>query len=510
MSPGRRRQSSLSIPSRHCPAVFVSAAWLLVTLPATAQTTWFVDDDGAAGNGCTSWADACPDLQTALGLAGPGDAIWVADGTYRPAGPGGDRAATFQLNNGVALYGGFDGTETTLAERAGLFDRTILSGDLNGNDGPGFANITDNSRHVVTVVGPNAITILDGFAITGGNSVDFPQDGGGGMLIDGSSPAVRNCRLLENAAPVGGAILNTYHGAPTFTNCRFSGNAAAAGGAMYNGLGTGTIVTHCTFSGNSASRGGALFNTEGSTPIVINSRFSGNAANRGGAMENTNFSDTTVINCTFSGNSGDLGGALFHNSANSTVTNCIFWNNPGGAILFATNSIVTYSNVEGGFVGAGNIDADPLFVDPLGPDGVAGTEDDDLRLQAGSPCIDAGDNTAVPADIADLDGDGDTTERTPLDLAGNPRFVDDPATVDTGIPDPPDYPGVVDMGAFEFEICGLTGDVNGDSMVDGADIQGFVECVVTGAGTCLCADIDGLDGPTIDDVGLFVILLLNP
>ena len=78
---------------------------------------------------------------------------------------------------------------------------------------------------------------------------------------------------------------------------------------------------------------------------------------------------------------------------------------------------------------------------------VLGTADDGLRIDAGSPCIDAGDNSAVPADVSDLDGDGDTVEPLPLDVTGCPRFVDDPSTPDTGNGAPP----VVDMGAYEYQ-----------------------------------------------------------
>ena len=84
-------------------------ALLMATGVTQAQDTWFVDDDGVAGNACTSWADACPDLQVPLSLAVPGDEIRVAAGTYKPAGVGGDRTATFQLVNGVALMGGYAG-----------------------------------------------------------------------------------------------------------------------------------------------------------------------------------------------------------------------------------------------------------------------------------------------------------------------------------------------------------------------------------------------------------------
>ncbi|MGB2985242.1 MAG: hypothetical protein WBE26_05110, partial [Phycisphaerae bacterium] len=106
------------------------------------------------------------------------------------------------------------------------------------------------------------------------------------------------------------------------------------------------------------------------------------------------------------------------------------------------------------FPGIGNIDDDPLFIrnpDP-GPDGTWGTDDDDygdLDLSRHSPSIDAGDNTAVPADAGDLDDDGDTTEQVPFDAAGNPRFVDDPTVHDTGCDTAP----IVDMGAYEVQPC---------------------------------------------------------
>ena len=130
--------------------------------------------------------------------------------------------------------------------------------------------------------------------------------------------------------------------------------------------------------------------------------------------------------------------------------------------------MITYSDVQGGWPGDGNINADPLFVDPPGGD---------LHLAVGSPCIDAADNTTVPPDVADLDGDGDTTERTPLDLEGNSRFVDDPDTEDTGVSDPPNYMEIVDMGAYEFfPDCNSNGipdeceaDTDGDGLIDECD-----------------------------------------
>ena len=81
---------------------------------------------------------------------------------------------------------------------------------------------------------------------------------------------------------------------------------------------------------------------------------------------------------------------------------------------------------------------------------MAGTLDDDLHLKSGSPCIDAGSNVAVLLDIDDLDSDGNRHERVPFDLDGRTRFADDPTTANTGTADVPLYPGIVDLGAYEF------------------------------------------------------------
>jgi hypothetical protein len=192
----------------------------------------------------------------------------------------------------------------------------------------------------------------------------------------------------------------------------------------------------------------------------------------------------TVTNCTFSGNSADSGGGMFTvSNGNPTVTNCILWNDSPDEIFdYLSVTMVRFSDVRGGWPGTGNIDLDPFFVDP---------DNGNYRLSRGSPCIDAADNTAVPAGIM-------------TDLAGNPRFVDDPNTPDTGNGSPP----IVDMGAYEFSCnpCDMncdgsidafdiepflellfdpsaqpcnscTGDVNGDGAVDAFDIEPFLNCL---------------------------------
>ncbi len=196
--------------------------------------------------------------------------------------------------------------------------------------------------------------------------------------------------------------------------------------------------------------GGGMLN-DASSPTVTNCTFSDNSADRGGGMYNSNSSSSpSVTNCTFSGNTALAGGGMKAFNSSPTVTNCILWGDtPNEMSNDSSTPVVSYSDVQGGLPagtidGGGNIDADPLFVAP----GIG-----DLRLMPGSPCIDAADNTAVPKGI-------DT------DLDGNPRFVDDPDTDDTGFGDPP----IVDMGAYEFQAMDCPWDVNGDGVVDHHDL----------------------------------------
>jgi len=107
---------------------------------------------------------------------------------------------------------------------------------------------------------------------------------------------------------------------------------------------------------------------------------------------------------------------------------------------------VSYSLVQGGLAGGTNItNADPQFNDANGADDVIGTADDDLRPQATSPAIDAGNNAAVPQDAADLDDDDDTDEVLPMDMDFNVRFADIPTVANTGNGTAP----IIDMGAYE-------------------------------------------------------------
>jgi len=441
------------------------------SMPIIVAGTIYVDKDAIGSGDGSSWEDALINLQSALNVAMPGNEIWVAAGTYYPSvevGGSGDRYNTFQMKNGVTIKGGFAGYGTSDPnDRDVELYETILSGDLNGDDAvvcepPDLRSEptrAENSYHVVTGSGTDKTAVLDGFTITAACGAPY----GGGMCNEQGSPMVNNCIFVANSGSYngsGGGMCN-IGSSPTVTNCAFIGNAASwpGGGGMANYNGSNPILTNCVFIGNTANSrmynngagegdGGGMVNWEDSSPTLINCAFIGNSAsNCGGAMDSGgNYTHTVsspkLINCTFVGNSaGDRGGGMYQGSGYMTLTNCIMWDNTaelGNAMYlhegYQVDATVTisYSDIEGGqsgfyieqgctlIWGDGNIDSNPLFADVDGADNAPGTEDDNLRLLVGSPCIDAGDNSVVTVDT---------------DLDGKTRIVN----------------GTVDMGAYEHQ-----------------------------------------------------------
>jgi hypothetical protein len=297
-------------------------------------------------------------LQSALSAASNGDEIWVAAGMYKPT-TGTDRTISFTLRSGVAIYGGFAGTETLRSQRDLSANVTVLSGDINNNDSqiPIITDLTtvtgnsDNSYHVVT--GTNTST-LDGFTITAGYADGgFPYNSGSGLYNDGVSPTLTNINFSGNFATNSGGGMRNDFGSPTLTNVAFDGNSAGSGGGMINVSGSSPTLTNVIFSNNwtaSDGNGGGMVNHTNSSPALMNVTFNNNSADYGGGMFNTTSSNPTLTNVTFISNFAGLQGGGMANVFNSSpiLTNVSFSSNSatnGGGMRNFYNSSPMLTNV---------------------------------------------------------------------------------------------------------------------------------------------------------------------
>jgi predicted outer membrane repeat protein len=301
----------------------------------------------------------------------------------------------------------------------------------------------------------------------------------------------------------------------------FRGNTAGnfgdgSGGGAYT---SGSVrATGVRFIGNDADRdAGGLYIANSGEPIS-NAVFSGNQADgNGGALYIDTDSSPKIVNVSFTNNTAQQnGGTIYSTGTNSfpIVANSILWGNSAttGTEIYVNSGqpSVGSSIVEGGlpenvFDDGGNLDQDPLFVNPTGPDGVVGTADDSLQVQDGSPVIDAGDSSELPADSLDLDANGNTTETLPVDLAGNARQQD---VVNTS----PDGDFAVDMGAYEAEgelpDALADGDVDGSGDVSPNDasmtLQGFLDLITLSPAEQRAADYNSDDAVTPFDASLIL------
>jgi len=392
--------------------------------PQVTVADLYVDLDVTdSGNG-RSWGRAFKTIHEALITANDEDEIWVKKGTY-------GLSSTIEVSEAVEIYAGFDGMETQRDQRDWRANVTTVDG--------GYS---------VRCLHVNAGAIIDGFIITNGYAV---SDDGGAIAIDDGAVA-------------------------TVTNCTFSGNQAEDdGGAIAIDDQVVATVTNCTFSGNQAE-------------------------DDGGAIAIDDQVVATVTNCTFSGNQAeDNGGAIAidDEEADVTITNCIIWGNEAAVDgpeiyhLEGFSPTVTYCNIDQDKYGEAdgsadsnwNIRQEPLFVDP-GSWNDNGTpdisnddfwEDGDYHLQAGSPCIDAGDNNAEGLPTTDFEG--------------GPRKVGD----------------FVDIGADEAFILSTGDNINVEVVSGGkitslsavdpegiADPEGRPENLIYGLIDMVIEDVDGM------------------
>jgi len=354
-------------------------------------------------------------IQQAVDAASVGNTVKAA-GTCIGVESRAGLTQTVYISKSLTLEGGHTKSDWTLEPDPDNYTTT-----LNAN----------NSGRVIVISGTNDVT-LNSIFLTGGLADDSTLDNNGGGIWSNSEMTLTNSIIYSNtAAGFGGGMLNR-NVSPVLTNVTFSGNSVGhTGGAMFNWGPYGTSsprLTNVVFSGNSAIRnGGAIYNygyLGTSSPSLSNVTFSGNSAGEsGGAMYNYGEHGTSIV---------QVYNSILWNNNDSSGTGTIsatIYNN--SALIILTQSLVEGSGGSGsGWIGGsywdgeGNIDEDPLFITPISPT-TAPTTTGNLRLENGSPAIDAGDN-----DYVDV----------PTDLDGEVRIKDGNG----------DGTETVDMGAYEF------------------------------------------------------------
>lgn len=307
--------------------------------------------------------------------------------------------------------------------------------------------------------------------------IDCEGQANGFHFINGEplGSIVSGFTIVNGAAEIGAGAFCDFNSDISFRACAFIDNIAnGPGGAIYARGGCDVSMIRCTMRGNGALDAAGAFVFSGSFRVV-NSLVTDNHAMFicGGlwpAFNQFEFTNTAIVNnvgtfdgigleiasegsvnsCSIAGNYGGpygpmqvLDTTIFHN--------CLIWGNLQPVVGGDSRITMTYSDVEGGWPGVGNINADPLFVQP---------GSDDLRLSFGSPCVDAGLTAALPGDEFDLDGDGDFAEPIPYDAAGNPRVQG--AAVDIGAYEGeyrplPSQASVLDLGPGETAFLVPTG-----------------------------------------------------
>jgi len=371
-----------------------------------------------------TWETAYKDIQSAVDAAtAAGGEVWVAAGTYTVT-----TGRVLAMKANVSVYGGFVGTETARDQRDWITNITTIDGEdtrgcvsgVNYATIDGFNIIRGSANNGGGMYNSGCSPTVANCTFAWNSAVEYH---GGGMYNTASSPLISNCTFTGNVAEGnGGGMFNASLSSPSVTGCTFTGNAATTlqrlGGAIFNGSSCSPTIQECVFTGNSGGYGGGIYNFTGAAPAIERCTFSGNSGTNmggaianvgglptitncifasnttpgyGGAMSNEGSAVTTITNCTFVGNSAATNGGIHSNGATVVITNSIVWDNPVQEI-FGSSYAITYSNIKGGRTGTGNINADPLFVNAP----------DNLRLQANSPCRNAGTTTDAPA--TDIEG----------------------------------------------------------------------------------------------------------
>jgi parallel beta-helix repeat protein len=237
-----------------------------------------------------------------------------------------------------------------------------------------------------------------------------------------SSPLIISNTIMDNSSSSGGGGICCRGGSsPTIVNNTISGNRAGygAGICVWSSSPTikGNIISNNFVARETGHSGGGIALISFCSAVIQNNVITGNIAGEGGGISAHNSSGPIITNNTITGNTANLGGGISSKGSSLTVLNSILWNDSPDEIYLDESSTIsiTYSDIQGGWIGTGNIHADPLFVDAANAN---------YHLQASSPCINAGDNSAIPQSLV-------------VDIDGNPRIIN----------------GIVDLGAYESSMA---------------------------------------------------------
>ncbi len=404
-----------------------------------------------------------PTIQEGVDAAGNGDTILIANGTYLGAG---NRNIELQgksitvMSAGSALLCMIDCEKTTVGFNIhqGEDQNTVLEG-ITVKNGLGL-----NGGGIIC---DGASPTIRNCSITRNTALIQDQGRGGGIYINNASPQIMNCLIRRNISNEGGGLymqnsaavienstilgntsglsgggIKMIQSVPMFDGCIISGNSSSSGGGAYITQGSDPLFSTCVFSGNSVPQsfpvyyGGGVHCYEASA-MVLNTLFRDNGAYYGGGIAWESSTDVSVINCIFTGNQAFSGAALYCEetglqllnvtvasnlatdagggidalgTCNANIVNSIFWNNMPESIGGEGSPAVTYSDIQGGWPGEGNIDAWPEFVN--GPVGGYYLSQIAAGQLLDSPCVNAGNDAAANILLPFPEGDVPLSELT--------------------------------------------------------------------------------------------------
>lgn len=355
--------------------ILVAVLILLLSVSGAWATVIRVTTSGNNGNNGSSWANAKLTVQAAITAAASGDQVWVKAGTY---------VENITLKSGVALYGGFAGTETALTERAG-FPRAYRAVDetaLDGNNTSRVINIADNA---------SSYTRIDGFTIRNGKAPESYYNFGGGIRCVGGEAVITNNIIVDNRAE-----WSWYSG-------------DSRGGGIYCEDSGATISNNLICNNYAANYGGGIA-CNGGYPTIINNRMIENnvgyGGSNGGGIACYNGMEGYIANNTIVKNLGGNGGGIFcDGDSSSYMVNNIVAFNTNGIYNGSGNGIpelhynCVYGNTDYDYSGI-SAGATDFSDDPL----LASVEWNELHIQANSPCKDAGDDSVPETSWLDMDG----------------------------------------------------------------------------------------------------------